>query len=166
MRCSGSIFTVSISAFTAPPPCGASRRRHPGTGSLGVHCSSGRGPGPRSDGFDPGLRLGVEAGQGLRDPALEAKRCLLGGSGPPRDLDRCRRRGRDGEPFGGRGDAPRADVVRSDFLSAEKSRSSTSRPQKRAGTGTSVNRLNVGAIERPLLTWTSFWSQSGVCRPS
>ena len=38
--------------------------------------------------------------------------------------------------------------------------------QWRPGIGTSVNRLNEGAIELPLLTLTSFMSHSGLFKPS
>ena len=50
--------------------------------------------------------------------------------------------------------------------SLEKFRSSTSRPQKRPGSGTSVKTLNVGAIDLPLASGTSLVSHNGFCWPS
>ena len=38
--------------------------------------------------------------------------------------------------------------------------------QCRPGMGTSVKRLNAGAIDRPLASETSFVSHSGFCMPS
>ena len=44
--------------------------------------------------------------------------------------------------------------------------SSMIRPRRRLGIGTSVKRLNVGAMDLPLLTRTSFASQVGSGMPS
>ena len=48
----------------------------------------------------------------------------------------------------------------------EKFRSSTTRPQKRPGSGTSVNTLNVGTMDLPLARVTSLVSHSGLAMPS
>ena len=44
--------------------------------------------------------------------------------------------------------------------------SSTTRPRRRLGIGTSVKTLNVGTMDLPLLTRTSLVSHSGLALPS
>ena len=55
---------------------------------------------------------------------------------------------------------------RSDFGSVEKVRSSTLRPKKRPGSGTSVKTLNIGTTDLPFWSGTSFVSHSGRAWPS
>src|SRR4051794_13748042 len=53
-----------------------------------------------------------------------------------------------------------------DLMSAEKLTSSMIRPHIRLGSGTSVNTLNIGTTDLPLLSSTSFVSHRGLAFPS